>query len=30
VVVRRQAAGDTGLRAVGDYAEVALKVAKAY
>jgi uncharacterized protein (TIGR03084 family) len=30
VVVRRQDASTTGLKAVGDFAEVALKVAKAY
>ena len=30
VVVQRQDASDTGLRAVGDYAEMALKIARTY
>jgi hypothetical protein len=30
VVVLRQEATDTGLKAVGEYAEVALEVARAY
>jgi hypothetical protein len=30
VVVRRQDASDTGLKAVGEYAEKALQIARAY